>query len=34
MIMNDEQFFAWLDGELDAAAAAVVAAQVAAAKAQ
>lgn len=30
MIMNDEQFFAWLDGELDAPAAAVVAAQVAA----
>ncbi len=28
--MNDEQFFAWLDGELDATAAAVVAAQVAA----
>lgn len=30
MIMNDELFFAWLDGELDAAAAAQVAAQVAA----
>lgn len=30
MIMNDEQFFAWLDGELDPAAAAAVAAQVAA----
>ena len=30
MIMNDELFFAWLDGELDPAAAAEVAAQVAA----
>lgn len=30
MIMNDETFFAWLDGELDGAEAAAVAAQVAA----
>jgi len=30
MMMNDETFFAWLDGELDPAAAAKVAAQVAA----